>query len=357
MGREEDIKKIEEEIHKTKYNKATQYHFGQLKAKLARLNEEAESGGKAGAGGKVFSVKKSGDATVLLVGFPSVGKSTLLNRITSAESKVGDYDFTTLDVIPGMMEYNSAHIQVLDIPGIVSGASAGRGRGKKILSVIRNADLIVIMIDKPEQLPVIQSEMHDAGFRLNSRKPEVVIRKTERGGIKVAGVRLRHVDEKMVKVVMNERGIHNADVIIREDVTLDRLIDATSGNRSYVKALVIYSKSDLLNEERRKSLPKDFMKVSALRGEGIEELKKAIWSRLDLMRVYMKRLGKPPDMEKPLIVRKPSSVYDVAERIHKEFARNLDHARIWGPSAKFEGQKVGIKHILKDCDVVELHMT
>lgn len=356
MGKEEEIKKIEEEIHKTKYNKATQYHIGQLKAKLARLREESESGGKGGAAGKQFSVRKSGDATVLLAGFPSVGKSTLLNKITSAASKVGDYDFTTLDVIPGVMEYNSAHIQILDIPGIVSGASSGRGRGKEILSVIRNADLIIIMIEKPEQLPVIQREMYDAGFRLNQKKPEVVIRKTDRGGIKVAGSRLRHVDERMIRIVLNERGVHNADVIIREDVNLDRLIDATSGNRSYVKALVIYSKSDLLTEDRRKSLPKDFVKVSALTNEGIDELKRAIWSRLDLMRVYMKRLGKPPDMEKPLIVRKPSSVYDVAERLHMEFARNLNHARIWGPSAKFEGQKVGIKHILKDCDVVELHM-
>jgi len=355
MGREEEIAKIEEEMQKMKYNKATQYHFGLLKAKLARLKEESLIK-KSTAGGKAFSVRKTGDATALLVGFPSVGKSTLLNKITSAASKVGDYDFTTLDVIPGIMEYNSAKIQILDIPGVVTGASSGRGRGKEILSVIRNADLLIIMIDKPEQLGVIQRELYDAGFRLNEKRPDVVMKKTERGGIKLSGVRQKHVDEKMIKMVLNERGIHNAEIVVREDLTLDRLIDVTCSNRVYVKAIVIQAKADLLSAEQRKGLQKNIIKVSSFTNEGVADLKKAIWENMDLMRIYMKRIGKPPDMEKPLIVRRGSTVYEIAERIHKEFARNLEYARIWGNSAKFPEQKVGIRHILRDCDVVELHM-
>jgi hypothetical protein len=355
MGVEEDIRQLEDEIKKTKYNKATQYHIGTLKAKLARLKERQEVSTHKKAGFS-YSVRKSGDATVLLVGFPSVGKSTLLNRITSASSKVGDYDFTTLDVIPGMMEYNASHIQILDIPGVVTGASSGRGRGKEILSVVRNADLIIIMIERLEQLPVIERELYDSGFRLNTKRPEVLIKKTERGGIKISGVRLRQLDGKMIKIVMNECGIHNADVVIREDITLDRLIDATTSNRVYVKALVVFNKIDTLPEDRKKMLPKDFVQVSSLGGEGIEELKKAIWSKLELMRIYMKRIGKPPDMDKPLIVKKGSTVLDIAEKIHKDFARRLEYARIWGASAKFPEQKVGVRHVLKDGDIVELHM-
>ncbi len=355
MEREEEIKNIEEEIRRTKYNKATQYHIGKLKAKLAKLREEGEK--KKTVGRKAFSLRKSGDATVLLVGFPSVGKSTLLNRITSADSKIGDYDFTTLDVIPGVMEYNSSRIQILDIPGIVSGASSGKGRGKEIFSIVRNADLILIMIDKPKQIKVIERELYNSGFRLNEEKPKVLIKKTDRGGIKVSSaVKLKHVDNRMVKIVLNERGIHNADVLIREDVTLERLIDATSKNRAYVKSIVIHNKVDLLSEKERGKIPKNFLKVSSLKGEGVKELKERIWNSLELMRVYMKSLGKQPDMNKPLIIKKNSKVSDVAERVHKDFFRNLDFARIWGPSAKFPGQKVGGGRVLRDKDVVELHM-
>lgn len=356
MESEEEIKRIEEEIRSTKYNKATQYHVGKLKAKLARLKEDGEKRKKTGKG-KAFSLRKSGDATVLLVGFPSVGKSTLLNKITSAKTKTGDYDFTTIDVIPGVMEYNSAHIQILDIPGIVSGASTGKGRGKEILSVVRNADLILIMIDKLEQIKVIDRELRNSGFRLNEEPPDVIIKKTERGGVKVnSSVKLKHIDKRMVKIVLNERGIHNADVLIREDLTLDRLIDSTSKNRVYVKSIVIYNKVDLLPGEKRSSLPREFIQVSSLKGEGIGGLKERIWGKLNLMRIYMKSVGKPPDMKKPLIIRKGSKVRDVAESIHKDFARNLEYARIWGPSAKFPEQKVGGKRVLRDGDIVELHM-
>lgn len=356
MGREDEIREIEEEIRRTKYNKATQYHVGQLKAKLARLREESATK-KAGKGGFSYAVRKSGDATVILVGFPSVGKSTLLNSITSARSKTADYEFTTLDVIPGVMIYNSAQIQVLDIPGLVSDATSGKGRGKEILSVVRNADLILMVIDDVGQVKVIEKELYDSGFRLNQEPPNVIVKKTYRGGIKVgSAVRLRHVDTKMVQVIINERGIHNAEVTIREDVTLDRLIDSVSKNRVYAKARVVHNKVDLLSEEERGKIPKDFIQISSLKKEGIEVLKKEIWDSLGLMRIYMKRMGKPPDMEEPLIIRNGSKVSDVAEKIHREFADRLEYARIWGPSARFEGQKVGGERKLQDRDVVELHM-
>jgi len=260
-------------------------------------------------------------------------------------------------VIPGVMEYNSAHIQILDMPGIVSGASAGKGRGKEILSVVRNADLILVMMDRPSQIKIIERELYDSGFRLNEKPPGVIIKKTDRGGIKVSSaVKLTHVDERMVKIVMKERGIHNADVLIREDVTLDRLVDATCKNRVYVKSLVIFNKADLLTEEQRNSLPKDFIRISSLKGDGIEELKEKVWEKLELIRVYMKKAGKPPDMKKPLIVKKGSKVLGVAERIHKDFGKKFEYARLWGPSARFDGQKVGGEKVLKDGDIVELHM-
>ncbi len=120
---EEQIREVEEEIKNTSYNKKSQHHIGILKAKLARLRMDSEKRKSAGGSSEGYAVRKSGSATVALVGFPSVGKSTVLNRITNAQSEVADYAFTTLTVIPGLLEYKGAKIQVLDLPGLIKDAS------------------------------------------------------------------------------------------------------------------------------------------------------------------------------------------------------------------------------------------
>src|SRR5660398_259645 len=127
MAIEEEIKAIEEEISKTKYNKATEGHIGRLKSKVAHMRDEVIKRAASKTGGDGFSVKKSGDASVVLVGFPSVGKSTHWNRLTGTELTMAAYEFTTLDVVPWSTEYKGAMIQVLDLPGLVRGAAAGRG--------------------------------------------------------------------------------------------------------------------------------------------------------------------------------------------------------------------------------------
>ena len=114
MSLTDKIADIEEEIANTKYNKATQHHIGKLKAKLAQLREEVVTS-SSGAKSSGYGVRKGGDATVALVGLPSVGKSTLLNLLTDADSAIGSYAFTTLDVVPGAMKYKDANIQILDL--------------------------------------------------------------------------------------------------------------------------------------------------------------------------------------------------------------------------------------------------
>ena len=112
-------------MKKTQINKHTEHHIGLLKAKLARVRAELEAS-TSKSGGPAFEIRKGGDATVVLIDLPSVGKSTILNRLTNAKSKVAAYAFTTLTVVPGILRYNGADIQILDLPGIISGASSGR---------------------------------------------------------------------------------------------------------------------------------------------------------------------------------------------------------------------------------------
>lgn len=359
---DDEIKEMEEEIKKTLYNKATQHHIGKVKAKLARLRDEAEKRrASSGGGGKSYGVKKSGMATVGLVGFPSVGKSTLLNKFTNAQSKVGAYDFTTLDIVPGSMEYKGAKIQILDMPGIIRGAARGRGRGREVISVARSADLILLLGDvfKPE-LDVLAAELESVGIRLNQKKPDVVISKRTRGGIAVnPTVKLTKLDEKMVKEILGEYGIINADIVIREDVNQDQLIDSISVNRVYIPALSVMNKMDLMDKATMASMKKKFANLniiftSAEKNKGLDELKEKMFLALNFMRLYMRPQGGEADYKEPMIIKRGSTVRNVCEVLHKDFIRKFRHALVWGKSAKFQGQVVGFEHKLMDEDVLTI---
>src|SRR5213594_1675649 len=251
MGLPEKIKQIEEEMKKTQINKHTEHHIGLLKAKLARLRAELESSTSKG-GGPAFEIKKGGDATIVLIGLPSVGKSTILNRLTNAKSKVAAYAFTTLTVVPGILRYNGADIQILDLPGIISGASSGRGRGRRVLSVARNADLVLLVLDvfQPGQVELLKHELHEMGIRINQKPTDVVITRSNKGGLALTtSVKLTKLTPATVKGIAEAYGLSNGSSLISEDINDDELIDVLTGNRRYVPSLTVLNKVDLVNQE------------------------------------------------------------------------------------------------------------
>lgn len=366
MGAEENkIQKLREELDRTPSNKGTQHHRGLLKAKIAALSETKEkkaSGTGAALGG--YSVKKTGDATVVLIGFPSVGKSTLLNKITNANSEVGGYDFTTLDVIPGVLEYKGAKIQILDVPGIIEGAAEGKGRGREILSVISNSDLVIIMTDvfKIRHIDIIKKELYKGRIRLESKRPDVTIEKTGRGGITVnTAVKLEKIDTRTVKAVLNGHRIMNANVVIYTDVTDDQLTDIILANRKYVPMMIIVNKSEFIDKVEMKAIrdkyPDDILLfISAEKETNLEELKVMIYDKLQFIQIHTKPVGKEADMDEPLIMTKGCTVGDVCDKLHMSFKKRFNYARIFGKSAKFDGQRKNLGHVLVDGDVVELHL-
>ncbi|MEM0202563.1 MAG: GTP-binding protein [Archaeoglobaceae archaeon] len=351
MDLAQQIKQLEEEIKRTPYNKATEHHVGRLKAKLARLKEELEKE-KAKATRQTISIKKEGDATVVLVGFPSVGKSSLLNALTGAKSEVADYDFTTTKPVPGVLEYKHASIQIIDMPGIVEGASSGKGRGKEVLSAVRIADLIVIVADvfRLDSIKVVKKELYESGIRLDQKPPDVVIRKKDRGGLKINSTVPLSIDAKTIAEILKEYRIHNADVLIREDITIERLIDALNGNRVYIPSITVVNKIDLMDVECEGAI-----KVSAEKGINLDLLKEEIYRKLGFIKVYLKPPGEKADMERPMILREGATVADVCRKLHKDFVENFKYARVWGRSVKFEGQRVGIDHVLCDNDVISIY--
>jgi hypothetical protein len=356
---EDKISEIEEEIRKTPYHKGTEHHIGKLKARIAKLKEEQieRTFKSKGGGGGGYAVKKTGDATIVLVGPPSVGKSTLLNHLTKAESKVAAYDFTTLNVIPGMLDFRGAKIQIFDVPGIVSGAATGKGRGKEVLSVARNADLIMIMVDvrTVSLVPNILKELNEAGVRLNEKRPAVTVVKKLSGGVKINTTTSLKLSYDTVRSLVSEFRLPNAEITIKEDITLDRLIDAFLGNRAYLPYLVVINKADLgIPDDLIHRLPPEVKPVliSAEKGENLEELKEKIWEKLNFIRVYLKN-GEVIDKDDPLIIKKGQTLFWILENIAIAGREGFKSAKVFGPGAKYPGQEVSLTFIPQDETVVQ----
>ena len=356
---EEQIVAVEDEIRNTAYNKATQLHIGRLKAKLAVLRLERETRAKGKGGGVGYSIRKSGNATVGLVGYPSVGKSTLLNRLTAADSETAAYDFTTVSIIPGMLRWGGASIQILDMPGLVPGAARGRGRGREVLSVVRSTDLVLFLID-PEHpnLRALAAELEGAGVRINQRPPRIVLQRTDRGGLTVSStVRLTQLAGGGAAQIAREFGFHNGSIVFREDASAEQLIDVLAGNRVYLPAIMAVNKSELLTPRERAALgatltPFEPIFISARTGAGLDLLVDRIGTTLRFIRIYVKPPGRPPDREEPVILRMGDSVAGLLRKLPGDLDRAFKAAQVWGRSARFPGQTVGRDHVLADEDIV-----
>lgn len=300
------------------------------------------------------------------MGFPSVGKSSLLSALTSTKSEINEREFTTLTCIPGNLIINDAKIQLLDLPGIVEGAASGKGNGRQVLAVAKASDLLLVVLEPAkgvEQKVKILQELHAIGIRPNKRPPNISISKKMSGGINLSSsVKLTKVDEKMVKIVMHEYRIMNADVVMREDCAIDDLIDVIEGNRKYIEVVYVYNKIDTVSIEDVDELARrpSSLVISVKQRLNFQFLLETIWDKLGLVRVYTKKKGFPPDFEEPIILtqgRKGCTVETICLSIHKEFVRDFKHALVWGRSAKFSPQTCGLGHVLQDEDVIQLVIT
>ncbi|MHA2007788.1 MAG: GTPase [Promethearchaeota archaeon] len=370
---EDRIKELEERLASTKVNKATQKSINFIKAQLAKLRENLIQivSSKKGSGGG-FGIKKSGDAQVAFIGFPSVGKSSLLNLLTEGDtkSKVAAYDFTTITAIPGMMNIEDAKIQLIDLPGIILGAATGKGKGKQVLGAVRSAELILIIICFREDgsinfqdLKKIRNELHNAGIRLNSRPQRIFIKEQTRGGIHFSSKGHQLMDKDEVKALLNELGLNNAGVYFPEpDTTPDQLIDFIMGNRIYTKEFVVINKVDLMKvplspEEISESIGHNhWVMISVKNQENINALRHSIFQELNLIRIYLKPPKKEADMDEPIILHKGDDMKTLCRKIHNRFVKDFRFALIWGKSARHPGQKIAnLNHIVEDGDIISIY--
>jgi small GTP-binding protein len=354
---EEELESLQTEYSKTKYNKATNKHLGILRKKIANIKKEIIKSGK-GPKGAGFFVKKTGDATVALMGFPSTGKSSLLNVLANTKSKTARYEFTTTTVIPGVMLYNDAHIQVFDMPGIIENAHLGTGGGRSVVAAMKVADLIVFVIDidKPDHLGIILNELKALNVAVNKPKPKVYVRESGANIGLVVETNKSNLVEREIQTILSGFGIYNARIRIDENISIDDLINFVSGKTSYMRAIVALNKIDTTKEHEKvaealsKKYSIEIVPISATEKINIDKLKKAIYENLGIITVYLK--PKDEETAKPLILKEKSLVRDAAAKVHTEILDSLKCAYITGPSAKFSKQRVGAEHMLKSGDTI-----
>ena len=305
----EKIKALEVMMAVIPKHKGTERLRGQLKSRMAKLEEELPRRPTVGRAEQAHNIKREGAAQVVLLGLPNSGKSSLLSQITGASSEVAIYPFTTQKPIPGMMEYENLQIQLVDTPPIQSDHIE-----PGFPNLIRNADALLLLVDLTED-PIFQME-----------------------------ILLEKLNEMRIKVV----GIGPIPSLESGWASLRALL---VGNKCDVKNAIGAYQS--FENHFRGTFP--ILPISVKERMNFDELKKEIYQVLDILRAYTKVPGKEPDLTEPVILKKGSTVGDVAVSIHKDFVAKLRCAKIWG-SGKFDGQMVKRDYLVSEGDVIELHM-
>jgi len=366
---EERIRLMQEFLSLVPKHKGTDKMVAHIRRQISQLRDEVEKRKRARRGrAPSYFPEKTGAAQVVVLGPTNVGRSSMLRAVTNAMPEVASYPFSTKEPVPGMLPYEDIQFQLVEAPPIMEGSSEGRANGFQILSLTRNADGIIIMVDLAEDpsglYRMVAEELENSRILTVEPEGEVEIQRRGHGSDiqfiwegELAGCST----EDAVKL-LNEYKIRSALVRVRGRVTLDLVEDAVFGNAVYRPTLVVANKADLaessasLEELREAAKPLTVLSVSVKEAENLAEvLGSELFNLLGIARVYTKEPGQ--DHSKvPIVARRGLTVGDLSKTIHSDFYRRFRYARLWGPSANFPGERVGLDRELSDGDIVEIHV-
>jgi hypothetical protein len=342
--------------------------ISQVKKQMAALREEIDKKKKQHKAGSApaYFVSKTGAAQVAVVGPTNVGRSSLLRAVTNAQVEVTPYPYGTKTPVPGMLPYEDIQFQLVEVPALVERSSEGRADGFMKLSMARNADAIIIVVDVRDDpagnFLMITGEL--ANSRVLIAPPEGEVEIEKRAGTQIQflweGELVGCSTEDVIELLAGYK-IRSALLRIRGRATIENVEDAIFGNTVYRPTLVLANKSDLrpdsraLEQLRIAAEPLEVILASTEHTKGLDKtLGEKLFHLLDVTRIYTKEPGKSP-AKSPMVFRGSIAVGDLARAIHKDFLTNFKYARITGPAAKFPNEKVGLDRKLTDGTIVELH--
>jgi ribosome-interacting GTPase 1 len=366
------MEKMQEFLKYVPQHKGTMKLRGEIKRKIAVIRKDLDDKkrkgtGKSSGGPKLF-LEKEGSAQIAVIGMTNVGKSCLMSNTTNSRVLVTPTPYSTHEPVPGIMNYGDVQFQLIEAPAVMEGSSDGRGTGHVTLGLARNADGVILMVDLSndpiEQLKLVLSELEKSRVLVNKPNGRVEVNRRH------AGTALRVIlVGKLIGCSMNEvenllrsYRIHDAIVRISGEVTLDDVEDAIFETTIYKPAVIAANKLDVKGAEANLRILKKYVNgklpviaISCEHKTGFDELGKALFDSLGIIRVYTKEPGSKENTGRPFALKRGATINDLAKNIHKEFVYNFLFAMVWAKRLPFSPKKVGLSFVLEDGDVVEIH--
>lgn len=364
---EEKLVALKEFYSSIPKHKGTSRLRADVRRKISILRRQIdEKKTRKGGKGRSWFVEKQGAAQIVLLGLANSGKSTLLSRITNVKPLVSSVPHFTMEPRVGVFFYTDISFQIIDTPSIHVGVARGAGLGPQILGLARNADGIIIVLDLSsdpvEQLDVVRRELDEFGIQIVPSEAQIeFIGVSDDSQVKVSG-KLLNCTEEDVRRLLDSYGIRAGLIKIGGGATLEQIEDTILRNTVYRPTVIVANKFDVknssLNLERLLTIVKgeiEILPVSCFQDELHDKLGEYLVSVLDIVRVYTKNPNSSTPSSIPITVKKGTKVLQVARMIHSRLSRDFRYARIWGRSAKYDGQRVGENHTLADGDTLEIH--
>jgi ribosome-interacting GTPase 1 len=332
---EEKLRALQEFLSAVPKHKGTENLVYWAKRRIAELREEIElSKRKGGSSSLSYFIEKEGAGQVLLLGDP-IKRNQLMKRLTNVKTDPKEFP------LPGMMNYEDVQIQLINPP-----LSLGTKLNSRIIGLARNADALLLAVVDKEQFLEVKQILEENGIILGKPRGRVIIERIRHGssGIRIVNLgKITDSSELEIRKYLESFGILNALVKIIGEISLEDVEKSLFESITYKPSVVVTEK------------PFDDNRVIIINENEENRIREELFKILDIIRIYTKEPNEKPTKE-PLILKRGSTVLDVAKKLHSQIAENLKYARVWGKSVKFQGQRVGPDHVLEDGDIVELHV-